>query len=156
MGSSFPRENVVETSRRVVRKEVARARKPRRPSTPRSKCFASPQKCRTSLPPGVDLSGTRRIKSNKIRQSHAESEKCSHSHNVIFSARRYSQTVLHPGNLYGFPTAARGTSQDQSVHECKRFLPARSRVPRALPLARELIPRKSGFVLAPENSVWPG
>jgi hypothetical protein len=141
----------VETDRRVVRKQILQPAKLRRPSTPHGKCFLNAQKCRTSLPAGADSRGIRRIKSNKLSQSHAESGRCSSSHNVMFSARRYSQTLLHPGNLYGLPTAARSISKDESVSQPKRFLPVRSRILRALPLARATIPRKSDFMLVPEH-----
>jgi hypothetical protein len=145
----------VETSRRLVRNEVVQPAKPRRPSTPHGKYFASRQKCCTSLPAGADSHGIRRFKSNRFRQSHAESERCSSSHDVTFSARRYSQTVLHPGNLYGFPTAARGTSvalrktspcAKRSV-SCQRDLA--SPEPFLLPVKR--FPRKSDFILVPEH-----
>ena len=72
------------------------------------------------------------------------------------SARRSPQTVLQPGNLYGFPTAGGGSSQGRLVIEPTRVMLGRSRITRALPLAREAIPQESDFILDVNTSVWPG
>ena len=144
------------TSHRVIRKAIAQPAKLRRSSTPYVGCFASCQKCRTSLAGGADSYIVRRFKSNKLRQSHAGSERFSGPHNILFSARRSPETVLQPGNLYGFPTAGGGSSQGRLVIEPTRVMLGRSRIPRALPLAREAIPQESDFILDVNTSVWPG
>jgi hypothetical protein len=113
--SAFPRDNVVGTMHRVVRKAITQPAKPRRPSTPQGRRFAICQKCATSRARGAGSYIVRLFKSDKHRQSHAESERFSGPHNVRFSARRLPQTVLQPGNLYCFPTAARAFSQGHNL-----------------------------------------
>ncbi len=144
------------TSHRVIRKAIAQPAKPRRSSTPYVGCFASCQECTTSLAGGADSYLVRRFKSNKFSQSHVESERFSRLHSVPLSARRCPQTVLQPGNLYGFPTAGGGSSQGRLVIEPTRVMLGRSRITRALPLAREAIPQESDFILDVNTSVWPG
>jgi hypothetical protein len=143
----------VETSPRVVRKEIVQPAKLRRPSTSHRKCFRSPQKCRISLPAGTNSSASRRLMSNAGNECTAKAHRLPRSHHVVFHLGQFPQVVLDPGNLYGFPTA-RGTSQNQSGSNPKRFLPVRSRILRALPLARATIPGKSDFMLVLNTSVW--
>jgi hypothetical protein len=138
------------TSRRVVRKEIVQPAKLRRPSTSHRKCFRSPQKCCTSLPAGANSSASRRSKSNVSSQFNAKAHRFPRPHHVVFHLGQFPQVVLYSGNLYGLPTA-RGTSQDQCGSNPKGFLPVRSRILRALPLARATIPRKSDFMLVPEH-----
>jgi hypothetical protein len=64
--------------------------------------------------------------------------------------------VLQAGNLYGLPTAARGSSQGRFVNEPRGVMLARSRIRWSLPLAREEIPPESEFILEVNTSVWPG
>jgi hypothetical protein len=139
-GSSFPRENVVVTSRRVVRKAIAPPAKPRRPSTPYVGRFASYQKCGTSRAGGADSYLVRPLRSNKLSQHTAESDRFSEPYNVHFGARRSPETVLQAGNLYGSPTAARGSSQGIFVIVPTGVVRARFRILWLLPLAREAIP----------------
>jgi len=125
-------------------------------STLRGGRFASLRKCGTSRACGADSYIVRLFKSNELRQSHGESERFSDPHNVLFRARRSPQRVLQPGNLYGFPTAPRGSFQGCCVNQPKRFLLARSRIPRALPLAPVKRFRRSEFLFEVSTSVWPG
>jgi hypothetical protein len=140
----------VETSRRVVRKEIVQPAKLRRPSTSYRKCFRSPQKCRTSLPAGANSSASRRLMSNADSEVTAKAHRFAGPHHAVFDLGQFPQVVLYAGDSYGFPTA-RGTSQNQSGSNPRRCLPVQSRILRALPLARATIPRKSDFMLVPEH-----
>lgn len=128
------------TSRRVVRKAIAQPAKTRRPSTPYVGRFASNQKCGTSRAGGADPYLVRRLRSTKLGQRAAESERISGPPNARFRAAKSQQTALQTGNLYGFPTVAKGFSEGRSLIEPTRVMLARCRILRVLPLAREAIP----------------
>ena len=135
------------TRHRVVRKAIGQPAKLRRLSSSHGAGLASCQKCGTSLGDGTGWYLVPRFKSTKLRQSHVESERFSRSYSVPFSTRRSPQTVIEPGNLYGFPTAAKDSCQGRFAIEPTRVMLGRSPIPRALPRAREAIPYESNFIL---------
>jgi hypothetical protein len=146
----------VVTRDRLVRKAITQSAKLRRPTTPHGGGFASCQKRGTSRAGRADSCIVRLFQSNNLRRSHAESERFSGLNNVLFSARRFPQSVLQQGNLYGLPTSARGSFSGRFVIEPGRVMLAGSRVLWSLPLAREAIPWESEFIFEVNTSVWPG
>src|SRR5208283_5828990 len=133
------RENVVGSSHRVVRKAIRQPAKPRGPSTSHGGRFANCSKCETCCADGAASYLVRRFESHKLSQSPAESARVPEPHRVLFGVRRFSQTVLQAGNLYGVPTVARGPSQGRFAIAPTGVVLVRSRIPRSLPLAREAI-----------------
>ena len=140
MGIIFSRENVVSISPRVARNAIAQQARPRRLRTLNGAGFASCQNFGSSPARGADSSSVRLLQSNQLGQFPAESKRFSGPENVRFHARRFSQTALPPGILYGFPTAAKGSSQQRPGIKPTRVMVARSRIAQSLFLAREAIP----------------
>jgi hypothetical protein len=146
----------VGTNHRVVRKAIAQSSKPRRPRTLYAGCFAIYKKCGTSLDVGADPHVPRRFNSNASIQPRAKAQRFFGLHNVVFDNRKFPQTKLRYGNLYGFPTAARGSAQVRLTIEPTGVMLARSRIRWSLPLAREAIPYEADFIPEVTTSVWPG
>jgi hypothetical protein len=102
--------------------------------------FASQLKCKASLTTGVRFLFERDPLSGPPHQARPPAELRSASRKATSAARKCGPTPLQDLDLYGFPTVARGRSQECFVTDPNRFTPARSRILRALPLAREAIP----------------
>lgn len=130
----------MRTSDQVVRKAIGRPAKLRRPSRWRSGGFASCPKCGTSRVEGAHSWRIGRFESNNLRPPHAESARCRKPHSVLFGIRKSRQTALQSGNLYGFPTVARGFSAGHFVIVPTHVMLARFCIAWSLPLAREMIP----------------
>ena len=88
------------------------------------------------------------LRSNKLSQYAAESERFSEPHNVHFGARRSPETVLQADNLSGFPTAARGSSQGIFVIEPTGAL---SESPRRF---RPMSAQPASFTRSISNAAW--
>ena len=102
--------------------------------------FASQLKCKASLTTGGRFLFERDPLAGSPCHLRATLQLRSVSRKATSAARKCEPTPLQDLDLYGFPTAARGRSQECFVTEPNRFMPARSRIHRALPLAREAIP----------------
>ena len=102
--------------------------------------FASHLKCKASLTTGGRSLFERDLVAGLPCHARATLQLRSVSRKATSAARKCEPTPLHDLDLYGFPTAGRGRSQECCVTEPNRFMPERSRILRALPLAREAIP----------------
>ena len=144
------------TSHQIVRNAIGQAAKPLKPGVSSAGHFVICHKCGTSLDFGADPHVAPQFKSNTYIQSRAEIPRFFELDVVVFGIKQFPQTRVHHGDLYGFPTAARGSAQVRLTIQPSGVTLARSRLRCSLPLAREAIPYGADLMHEVTTSVWRG